>query len=193
MYVRPLAFCLLAPALLLGACSSGSSKQSAPTSTTLGSTTTIPPPTTRPQPFVVHIELSSKVIVGGARLTGYLVVDNNTGATVNLFSGGKTGCTPQWTVSLGNDKIPPVEAFTTGCGVRPLVIRPGENRLPFTLQASYSHCGGVGINGPLKPACVGSPPTPPPLPPDQYRAIFTGVLPGLPEPAPVPVRVTAHP
>jgi hypothetical protein len=155
-------------------------------------TTTNSPPTRQSGTFVARIELPSTVMVGGSELTGHLVVENNTGATVNLFSGGKTGCTPQWTVSLGNDKIPPIEAFAASCGAKPLVLRAGETRFAFTLQARYDHCGGIGINGPLKPACVGSPPAPPPLPADQYHAIFTGDLPGVPKPAPVRVRVTAH-
>ena len=95
-------------------------------------------------------------------------------------------------MSLGNAKIPPIEAFAASCGAKPLVLRPGENRFAFTLQARYDHCGGTGINGPVKPACLGSAPTFPPLPADQYHAILTGSLPGIPKPTPVPVRVTAH-
>ena len=183
---------LLAVLLFLGACSSGVTRSATPTSTR-GASTSNPSRPTRPQPFVVRIELPSGVMVGGSRLTGHLVVENNTGATLNLLSGGKTGCTPKWTVSLSNDKIPPVEAFTTECGARPLAIKPGENRFSFILLATYSHCGGIGVNVPLKPACAGSPPTPPPLPADQYRATFTGELPGLPKPTSVPMRVTARP
>jgi hypothetical protein len=192
MSTRPLAPCLLALVVSLGACSTGGTKQAVPTSKAAANTTTIPTPATRPKPFVVTIVLPSTVMVAGEELTGHLVIDNNTGTTVKLLSGGKTGCTPQWAVSLSNDKIPPIEAFPAICGAKPLVLRPGENRFPFTLLARYDHCGGTGVNGPLKPACVGTPPQPPRLPADHYQATFTGDLPGLPKPRPVPVRVISH-
>jgi len=184
--------CLVALAVCLSACSSGGGKQTSPTSAPAASTTTTSRPTIKRKPFVVSIELPSNVMVAGSELRGHLVIDNNTGAVVKLPR-GNGGCTPQWTVSLGNDKIPPIEAFPAMCGLRKLVLRPGQNSLPFTLLARYDHCGGTGPNGPLKPACIGSPPQPPPLPADDYRAILTGTLGGLPTPAPVPVRVTTHP
>jgi hypothetical protein len=184
-------FSVLLIASCVAGCSSGGDKATTPTSTTTPSTTaTSPPPATRPQPLAARIQLPNDVMVGGSEVTGHLVIDNNTGTTVHLLSGGKTGCTPQWAVSLGNSKIPPMEAFASMCGLQPLVLRPGENRLPFTMQARYDHCGGTGSNGPVKPACVGSPPAPPPLPADEYHAILTGGLGGVPKPAPVPVRVT---
>jgi hypothetical protein len=189
MGTRSLATGLLLLISCLAACSNGATNRATPTSTTAASTTTNPSRARRPQPFAVRIELPSTVIIGGSQLTGHLVVDNNTGAALNLYSGGKVGCTPKWGVMLGNNKIPPGGAFDSDCGTRPLVIRRGENHFPFTIDASYDHCGGTDIHGPIKPACVGSPPTAPPLPPDRYQAIFIGDLPGLPKPAAVPVRV----
>lgn len=158
----------------------------------MATSTTTATPARRPKPFVVKIQLPSTVMVAGSELTGHVVIQNNTGATVTLPR-GKGGCTPEWAVSLGNDKIPPIEAFAASCGSKKLVLRPGQNRLRFTMLATYDHCGGTGPDGPVKPACVGSPPQPPPLPPDNYRAILTGSLGGLPIPQPVPVRVTTRP
>jgi hypothetical protein len=187
--IRLLATGLLLLISCLAACSNGATNRATPTSTTAASTTTTPSQARRSRPFAVRIELPASVIVGGSQVTGHLVVDNNTAAALNLLSGGNVRCTPKWAVTLGNNKIPPGGAFAADCGSRPLVIRRGENHFPFTIDASYDHCGGTDIPGPIKPACVGSPPTAPPLPPDRYQAVFIGDLPGLPKPAAVPVRV----
>jgi hypothetical protein len=148
------------------------------------STTTVKRPLLETRIEVPH------VIVSGATVTGHLVIQNNTGTSMSLLSGaGWMRCTPRWQVSLGNDTVQPNGAFTMECGSAPLVLAPGENRLPFKLIAYYDHCG------PELSGC------PAPLPPGKYDAIFVdreGRTPAtrtaIPPPAPVSVRVaTAHP
>jgi hypothetical protein len=138
------------------------------------------------------MELPSASIRAGATVTGHLVIDNNSGAPLRLLSGGREGCTPKWAFVLANHEFPAGFAFTTECGAKPLVIKPGTNRFAFRLRASYGHCGGLGARGPVKPACLPPAIVLPPLPAGNYKAVFGGDLPGLPKPASVPVRVTTQ-
>ncbi len=177
----------------LAACSTGHGTSTGPPSTASRPTGSGPSTTiTRPQRFSVRIELPTTSIVAGSTVTGHLVIVNNSGAPLRLLSGGRQGCTPKWAVVLANRKFPAGFAFTSECGAKPLVVRRGMNRFPFELRASYSHCGGTGVQGAVKPACLPPPIVLPPLPADEYHAVFGGSLPGLPKPASVPVRVTAH-
>jgi hypothetical protein len=135
-------------------------------------------------------------MAAGTSQTGYVVIENNTGASLRLTTGGTIACTPKWSVILANRKLPQQAAFTKECGPKPLVIRAGETRLPFTLQATFQACTSIGQSqGALIPRCLPGPQGPtvaPPLPPDLYEATFFSDIAQLPHVASVPVRVVRH-
>jgi len=103
-----------------------------------------------------RIEFPSTSIVSGTAMTGYLVVDNETGVPLRLHTAGT--CAPKWTVTLGNVQIPNVPQFSATCTPGPLVFPVGETQRSFTLRAvcvATTEC-----NGPSQSA----------LPPGQYSA-----------------------
>lgn len=92
---------------------------------------------------------------------------------------------PQYAVVLTNRQIPPDAVFRLFCPLGPVLIAPGENRLPVTVMTTYQQCS------PAKHQAGGIPPCPdgrmPPLPRGNYEAVLIG---SLPVPAPAPVAVT---
>jgi hypothetical protein len=102
-------------------------------------------------------------------------------------------CRPKFAVVVTNHRIPPQVGFTDECGPVPFAIKPGENRLAFTVSTTYLSCTNDSwqVTSSL-PACPPgqqlTPSTMPPLPAGRYLAILVGD--GLPLPAPAPVPVT---
>ena len=157
-----------------------------PSTTTLTSTATAQ--------VTAHFEFSSPEVVAGGILDGWLVIDNNTGADIDIRDGG---CAPKWGARLTNATVPPSAAFTLECNVDPAgtTLLPGTTRLAVALSAIYSECtrDPIPTDAPML-ACLPSPADPmPPLPAGDYEAVFVGALPGVPTPAPVAIRVLEPP
>jgi hypothetical protein len=154
----------------------------------VGPATTVAPPR-----VTARLVLESAVIAAGSTEVGTLVIRNHGRAPVRLTARGAPGCTPQWGVILTNEKLPQQGSFSAECGSRPLMIPPGETRLPFALQATFAACSSTGEQeGPLMPACLPGPGglnVAPPLPDDVYEAqVYTDAV-GFPEVTSVTVRV----
>jgi len=138
--------------------------------------------------LVDHIQLDTTRVVAGNAVKGTLVVTNKTQEGINLNHSNR-GCRPQFAIVLTSNSFDPEVGFTLPCFGRPLVIRPGTNRFPITVVATYSHCSATS-----KPACIGTSGMPP-IPPGRYVAALIGgddVL-ALPPPQPVPVTVVSQP
>ncbi len=74
---------------------------------------------------------------------------------------------------------------------RPLVIAPGENRLPVAVSTMYDTCSqGEAPVTASSPACLPGGRLPP-LPAGPYRAVLIGTGLALPDPPPVTVVITA--
>jgi hypothetical protein len=128
-----------------------------------------------------------KTIVGGTQVEAALVIDNNTGADITI-----PGCGPMWYVALTDASHGPDIGFAEPC-LAPLVIRVGQTRYPTMVVTSYRRCVEAPSIGSIAPTCVNG--SAPPLPAGEYTAILVGnhkdPLPGIPNPAPVNVRVVA--
>ncbi len=123
-----------------------------------------------------RLELPDTRIVAGTAMTGFLILDNQTGHPVRVTAG--PGCAPKWAVTLGNQQIPNGPFFTQECSRRHFVLPVGAQQFPFTVAANYL----TGVN-PCN--CLG------PLPPDTYAARIVVI--GIPFPpvASVLVHVVA--
>jgi hypothetical protein len=149
---------------------------------------TMPTSTTTPNPGGVTARIEvPETIVSGTQAEAALVIDNNTGADITI-----PGCGPMWAIALTNASHAPDRVFALPC-LAPLVVRLGQTRLPSVLMASFATCTNGPSNGDTTPTCVNA--GPPPLPPGEYTAVLVGLgtepLPGIPNPAPVTVRVVA--
>jgi heat shock protein HslJ len=111
---------------------------------------------------MARIELPSTKMTAGSKMTGHVVVENNTGHVIEAG-----GCGSLFQVQLGNDVIHPDPLWTL-CA-QPLPIPIGESSYPVTFYASYPGCS-TPAQGDLK-ACIPNV-GPPPLPPGNYQAEF---------------------
>jgi hypothetical protein len=107
-----------------------------------------------------QIILPRRTMIAGSRMTGYLLVRNDTGhalhaAACQLFD-----------VQLSSRIYRPVIAWTT-C-LRQLTIPAGSSRYPITVLASYLQCSQSRHSHGLRECLAGG--GPPPLPPGTYRA-----------------------
>ncbi len=125
--------------------------------------------------------LSRTRVTAGSPIAGVLVVTYRGDTPVNL----NRGCRPQYAVALTRPGLPPRVGFPAACGVTPLIIKPGQNRLPVTVLTTYSACSPEATG--TVPACGRGRQVMPPLPPGRYRAVLVST--GLPFPAPAPVPV----
>jgi heat shock protein HslJ len=126
-----------------------------------------------------RIELPSTTMTAGSKMTGHVVVENNTGHEIPA-----SGCGSLFAVMLGNDAIDAEPAWPQ-CA-QPLPIPVGESRYAVTIWASYGSCS-TAAQGTL-PACipgVGSPP----LPPGDYQARFFQSSPVVAPALPIDVKV----
>jgi hypothetical protein len=154
---------------------------------------------TRPsaQALSAHIELPLATMVAGSSETGYLVIENDTGAPLHLKDTSGLGCVPKWRVVLRNAKVPQQVAFPSDCSASPgpSTVATGQTKLPFTLEAAYQLCSPSGQpHGVLTPTCVrnrqeGGLSPAPPLPAGLYEATFSSNIAHFVSVAAVPVRV----
>jgi hypothetical protein len=137
-----------------------------------------------------RLVLSQTHVTAGTPIKGTLVVTNR-GPVINLTR----GCRPAFVVVLTNHRIPPMAAFATDCSLRPFIIAPGVTRLAFTVMTTYGDCVPAWEATDLVPACLhhGKVMLMPPLPPGHYQAVLVGDGLALPDPAPVPVILSAAP
>jgi hypothetical protein len=191
--------------VLAGACASNASKVEPPTTNAAATAPTVPttvatarsstPPP--PPPGVSgRIELRSPTLVAGSTEPGTFIVENNTGGPLTLTEGGPVACEPDWTVILTSPALPQEAAFTDSCLPRPMVVRVGETRLPFTLRSDYQTCSESGhAQDALTPPCAkdaNGRDTSPPLPPGEYRATFFSDISRFIPVESVPIRVLAR-
>jgi hypothetical protein len=148
-----------------------------PVAVRVGSSTTVAPePTAR---ITSRLELPA-TIPAGSTVTGTLVIENHTANTVDLsqFCGN-------WRVQLGTTK-PPTFVMFAKCVIDPFALRPGVNRMPFSLFGGYVQCSSDGAGGMQKCRTDGSPPV---MAPGLYHAYFLGGPRAFAAYAPEPVDV----
>ncbi len=126
-----------------------------------------------------RIDLPSTTMTAGSKMTGHVIVENNSGHVIEA-----SGCGTLFQVQLGNDTIHPDPAWTT-C-LQQLPIPVGESSYPVAFYASYLGCS-TPAQGDLK-ACIPNV-GPPPLPPGQYQAQFFQSSPVVTPALPITVNV----
>jgi hypothetical protein len=126
---------------------------------------------------------SRTAVVAGVRIKGTLLVVNHGSKPINL----NHGCRPAYEVVLTGRHYRPSLALADICSVKPFILRPGRNLLPFTLLTTFQTCAGKKDLASGEHACLPGPRMPP-LPAGHYSAVLVGD--GLALPAPVPVAVT---
>ncbi len=191
---NPYARCLAATAFaaaagLLAACAPSQAQTSFPAAppSRLPATSKGPPTGLAPAlpGLTGRLVLSHTRVTAGTPITGVLVVTYRGDTPVNI----NHACRPQYAVALTRHGFPPDVAFPAACGLRPFIIKPGQNRLPVTVLTTYSTCTqGASQAGGAVPACRHDRQVMPPLPPGRYRAVLVST--GFPFPAPAPLWVT---
>lgn len=174
-------------ALALASCSHTPTASSKSTEVT---TTTLPPDSLGLVPAAPRITdrvvLKTTKVKAGANIAGTLIVTNASQAPVDLTR----RCEPDVAVVLHNRSVDQQPAFAAACGLRPLLLVPGENRFPISVSTAYDACQqAYGHSMTTMPACTNG--EPPPLPAGTYHTVLygSGDL-GLPEPFPVQVTLT---
>jgi len=134
-----------------------------------------------------RLVLDLSTVRTGTPIKGALVVTNHGDRAINL----NTRCRPEFYVVLTQEGRPPVELPSRGiCSRAPLIVKPGQNRLPLAVFTTYPACSPEPQGS--MPRCLAS--GMPPLPPGRYTAVLVGA--GelrLPAPASVPVVLTPIP
>jgi heat shock protein HslJ len=128
-----------------------------------------------------RIELPSTTMTAGSKMSGKVVVENNTGHVIPA-----SGCGSLFAVLLGNAAIHPDPAWTM-C-LQPLPIPVGESSYPVMIWAAYQGCS-TPAQGDL-PACLAAG-GPPPLPPGDYQARFFQSSPVVTPALPIDVKVVS--
>ena len=142
-------------------------------------------PAPAPRGLTDRLALQQTHVTAGTSIKGTLIVTYRGHAPINL----NHGCTPAFAVVVANHRFPPSAAFAADCSAAPFIIKPGVNRLPFTVQTRYQGCTQAASQATRNlPACLDGRQLMPPLPVGRYAAVLVGNgrLP-LPAPAPVPV------
>ena len=76
---------------------------------------------------------------------------------------------------VANHRFPPSAAFAADCSAAPFIIKPGVNRLPFTVQTRYQACTQAASQATRNlPACLDGRQLMPPLPVGRYEAVLDG-------------------
>jgi hypothetical protein len=138
-----------------------------------------------PRGLTDRLALQQTHVTAGTSIKGTLIVTYRGHAPINL----NHGCRPAFAVVVANHRFPPSAAFAADCSAAPFIIKPGVNRLPFTVQTRYQACTQAASQATRNlPACLDGRQLMPPLPVGRYEAVLDGDgrLP-LPAPAPVPV------
>ncbi len=167
----------------------------AETTTTTSVTVEVPPddaPVSIPEPegpidssaVRTRLELDTSSVAGGGTIEGRVVVNNDTGAPIQVIS-----CMSVFHAGLQNDRlfaVPGSRMCATGFD-----IPAGESTWAVTIAVTYAACTqDPGSATESTPLCT-SGPTPgiPPLPPGRYSTVVI-VPEGFPVPAPVEITVT---
>jgi hypothetical protein len=129
---------------------------------------------------------TTEVSAGTTSVSGTLVVVNDGRRAINL----SRGCRPSYVVVLTSRTYEPTVAWAMVCSVRPFLMAPGRNRLPFSISTTYLSCGPPP-NTPSDPPCLDHPMRPPPLPAGRYRAVLRGDGLALPPPPSVSITLTS--
>ncbi len=134
-----------------------------------------------------RLVLDWSTVRAGTPIKGALLVTNHGDRAINL----NTRCRPNFYVVLTHGGRPPEELPSRGiCSHAPLIVKPGQNRLPLAVFTTYSACSPEPQGAMPRCLAIGMPP----LPPGRYTAVLVGA--GelrLPAPAPVPVLLTPIP
>ena len=181
-----------AAAGLLAACGSPQAQAPSPGSPSSGAPTVNPAPRApiglipAPHGLTDRLVLQQTRVPAGTPIKGTLVVTYRGHAPINL----NRGCRPRYAVVVTNHRFPPEAAFPSDCGIEPFIIKPGVNRLAFTVITTYGSCSQVASQATSRsPACLPGRERMPPLPSGRYQAVLVGDG-SLPLPVPVPVPVS---
>jgi hypothetical protein len=174
-------------ALLLAACSSGSRTASRTPAGAVAQPAAHPHTRLAPAhrrssaSLPARVILPSRTMMAGSSLSGYVLVDNNTGHAVHTY-----GCGALFQVLLISSHYRTPVAWLT-C-LQPFVIPVGESRYPAPVRASYSECSQGRPQRGFRPCLPGG--RPPPLPPGDYHAVLFQVHDLVRVPPATAVRVT---
>jgi hypothetical protein len=129
-------------------------------------------------------------------ITGSLVIDNRTGAPLDLYSDqpATPRCQAKWAVILSNGAAAQMSIFVDDCVLGSLRIAAGRSSLPVRILTTYDGCAATPatpLAGLAMPAC-GPGGSLPPLPAGDYQASVVATTTGFPRPAPVTVRLTGR-
>jgi len=156
-------------ALTCAACSTGSHHDDG-----------LSPPRTASQPLSARIELDTTTATAGGRISGRVVVVNNTGNTVRA-----SGCGGLFQVALSNEDYEPIVAWQD-C-LEDFLVPMGESSYPVGVLTSVQGCSARSRPGIDCDANHGNPP----LEPGDYEARLYQNNRVVPDPVPVAVKVTA--
>jgi heat shock protein HslJ len=123
-----------------------------------------------------RVELPSLTMTGGSKMTGRVVVTNDTGRPVVV-----TGCVRYLAVALSNAHV--VQGPNYFACAQGFTFPLGESSYPVSVIATYLSCGGARV-----PACLPNNDSPP-LPPGEYQARLFQMGDAVSIPAPITVRV----
>jgi hypothetical protein len=118
-------------------------------------------------------------------MTGAVVIDNNTGAPIEVAS---CGTEPAFAVVLGDNVIPATVAWAMNACVGHAEVPRGPSSYPVTILARYSACNPVWNQPNDLPRCL-PPGIAPPLPSGDYSATFFQKSSTFPAASPVVVHV----
>jgi hypothetical protein len=154
-------------ALLLAGCNGG-----------LASLPTSPPTSTRTIGLLsTRVTLSSRTMVAGSKITGHVIVRNNSGHALTV-----TGCGSLFQVALSNASVR--DGTVWNLCAQELTIPVGISNYPVTFFVSYVGCNQVGP----PPLCGKG--NRAPLPPGRYQAKLYQHPSVVPTPPPIAVQVT---
>ena len=133
-------------------------------------------PTAAPGPITLSIVLDDTEVSAGTTITGFLVFEN-TGEPVDVLH---SGCTPNWTIALVNEKVEAQVAFTDPCPTEPLHIPIGRSQVPIMVSTVYGGCA----------TCPSDSREPLPAGVYETKLVFAYHHRDLGGPPPAPVKVT---
>lgn len=132
-----------------------------------------------------YIDLPSSSLPSGASMEADWVVVNDTAAPIVL---GQI-CVQEYMFHLEGPSGFQSFAASPECVLRPVVLAPGENRFPGTVDATTASCF-TNPSQPVVSSCSsgGSGDA---LRPGSYFVVLTGAFAGVPVPSPVPLEVVS--
>lgn len=132
------------------------------------------------------IHLDTSTVAAGQPISGHLLVDNPTGATVTIGH----GCPGfEFAVVLEGHGVVPDPGWGASACVVPFRVPAGISTYPITVSTSYGFCGGTASEATKQiPTCKG--PGLPPLPAAKYQATLITQGISIHNVATVPVMLT---